>query len=714
MMKTIFSKTSSFEAGRLSRVGSLKDLSLKLYFPWVRLLIWALQLDKAPFMEFAVRIRRIWVCNGPEFLVHYTKEAVRIVQHFVSGNPVSVTTEIPISIVRGIPSIVPGSLRLQMHSGDPRVIRGVLTLLSVYRIIKFPGTTKLETITAPFSGLSRTLPIYELLAIKDSLPCMGDLSDIVLKFSRAAGPNCKVAGLGIWKDIKAWSLHPLQFSKLKSFIDYFPNGLRFNELLQEEAKNLVTLSPNSRLSLGRLSFKEEPAGKVRVFAIADSITQSVMDPLSRAIFSLLRQVPQDGTFNQSAPLELLRRRWLDGSFKGETIYSYDLSAATDRLPVDLQSQILGVYFGNDFSDLWQSIMTDRDWIAKVVTIPGLPAEEEPYRYSVGQPMGALSSWGMLALTHHYVVRLASRRVGLPAFEDYAILGDDVVIANKSVALAYHSIMVEILGVSINASKSLISEHSFEFAKRLITKGVEVSPLGPANLLVAVRSLNGISSVLWDAVQKGLVLTEETVDVLLKSVPTVRKSQLDRILWTIKGPFGFVPTAEGLASFLTMSSSLTPVRANQIIDAVRRVKHSWDCRVWDQAVRQAIEFQVSICELYYPVGFEGYPSDFRFSPIREELRKQISEDLISLGSSRPRWRLIFGGPLIMTNYYRAGYQSEIVAYLKTLIIDKSSEVSILGGDPFVETSFERFAFSSSFKGQKFFEEVRETLRSREVR
>lgn len=69
---------------------------------------------------------------------------------------------------------------------------------------------------------------------------------------------------------------------------------------------------------------------------------------------------------------------------------------------------------------------------------------------------------------------------------------------------------------------------------------------------------------------------------------------------------------------------------------------------------------------------------------------------------------------MTNYYRAGYQSEIVAYLKTLIIDKSSEVSILGGDPFVETSFERFAFSSSFKGQKFFEEVRETLRSREVR
>lgn len=26
------------------------------------------------------------------------------------------------------------------------------------------------------------------------------------------------------------------------------------------------------------------------------------------------------------------------------------------------------------------------------------------RYSVGQPMGALSSWAMLALTHHFIVQ----------------------------------------------------------------------------------------------------------------------------------------------------------------------------------------------------------------------------------------------------------------------------------------------------------------------
>jgi hypothetical protein len=34
-----------------------------------------------------------------------------------------------------------------------------------------------------------------------------------------------------------------------------------------------------------------------------------------------------------------------------------------------------------------------------------------YRYSVGQPMGALSSWGMLALTHHCLVQMAAKRSG---------------------------------------------------------------------------------------------------------------------------------------------------------------------------------------------------------------------------------------------------------------------------------------------------------------
>jgi len=143
-------------------------------------------------------------------------------------------------------------------------------------------------------------------------------------------------------------------------------------------------------------------------------------------------------------------------------------------------------------------------------------------------MGALSSWAMLALTHHTLVRIAANRVGIPDFVHYAILGDDVVIANSSVAKSYHHLMTTVLGVEINLSKSLISSNSFEFAKRLVTMKGEVSPVGAKNLLVALKSLKGVPSVLLDLVNKGFYLTEDSVNQLYKSIPTVRKSQLDRL------------------------------------------------------------------------------------------------------------------------------------------------------------------------------------------
>lgn len=34
------------------------------------------------------------------------------------------------------------------------------------------------------------------------------------------------------------------------------------------------------------------------------------------------------------------------------------------------------------------------------------------RYSVGQPMGALSSWAMLAMVHHAIVQFSAFRAGV--------------------------------------------------------------------------------------------------------------------------------------------------------------------------------------------------------------------------------------------------------------------------------------------------------------
>lgn len=107
-----------------------------------------------------------------------------------------------------------------------------------------------------------------------------------------------------------------------------------------------------------------------------------------------------------------------------------------------------------------------------------PIERESLSYQTGQPMGALSSWAMLAITHHLIVQ-KSWRMAYPSedkawFTDYEILGDDIVIFDKLVADTYLSYM-RLLGVEINLSKSVVSNNgSFEFAKNTYYKTHNIS------------------------------------------------------------------------------------------------------------------------------------------------------------------------------------------------------------------------------------------------
>jgi len=71
--------------------------------------------------------------------------------------------------------------------------------------------------------------------------------------------------------------------------------------------------------------------------MVDPLTQWLLAPLHKLLFSILRTIPMDGTFNQLRPIHrLLKYEKVKG------LYSLDLSAATDRLPVRLQAQFLDV------------------------------------------------------------------------------------------------------------------------------------------------------------------------------------------------------------------------------------------------------------------------------------------------------------------------------------------------------------------------------------
>jgi len=63
-----------------------------------------------------------------------------------------------------------------------------------------------------------------------------------------------------------------------------------------------------------------------------------LKPLHDLINRLLKTIDQDGTFDQTAPISRLT---------GKYRVSYDLSAATDRLPLDLQVQILSFLIGQE-------------------------------------------------------------------------------------------------------------------------------------------------------------------------------------------------------------------------------------------------------------------------------------------------------------------------------------------------------------------------------
>jgi len=241
-----------------------------------------------------------------------------------------------------------------LEAGDSRTLRVVLTLISIFRVFKYESKPKLSTITDPFKGICETIFNKELLSVRTLfipfVPDKGPKGRETLIPLRSAGPNNKISILGAPMDAEAWLLAP------KELMDAFvilskAFGSSLAEKLQEEmnvVKGLHICKSMSSLGtsqytpiLGKLSLKTEAAGKVRVFAIVDVWTQSILEPIHEYIYSILRNIPQDGTFDQSRPLSELRRKLNDKSLT----YSYDLSAATDRLPLKLQIDVLSTFLG---------------------------------------------------------------------------------------------------------------------------------------------------------------------------------------------------------------------------------------------------------------------------------------------------------------------------------------------------------------------------------
>jgi hypothetical protein len=492
----------------------LVTMGVKVNTSWVKVII--------TFLSHCNRLRKN---AGMRMLVIYLKAASVSLQQASGGMRLRDMGPLGTRFARtgsGIPSVIPVLHRVQIRRGNPTYIQFWLTLFNLYRILEIPVKAKLNTITSPSTmdpnqvlpALGRFIPmfVYQLATIigfrtplmkslltsdKGPLWLMKTLRAVPFLISKSA-PSVRpmtadddspvsTSPASLIYSAKAWMNNPGLYQYLTYWCQMTGNTYLLNRIESWSKLPKANIYAKGTPHLGKLGFKEEAAGKLRVFAMCDPYTQWLFKPLWDALVDLLQRIPQDGTKDQMAPIHSLLKRRPKGPF-----FSYDLSAATDRLPVIIQAQLLGYFIGAHAANIWKILLIGRPYFVPINSYKGVPSGELIH-YEAGQPMGALTSWGMLAFTHHLMVQWSAYRVdptNYHWFSDYAVLGDDIVIADKAVAESYVE-TCNLLGVEIGLAKSLLSPKgkSLEFAKRTFVNSTDVSPVPFKEYWVAVQMIN---------------------------------------------------------------------------------------------------------------------------------------------------------------------------------------------------------------------------------
>jgi hypothetical protein len=187
--------------------------------------------------------------------------------------------------------------------------------------------------------------------------------------------------------------------------------------------------------------------------------------------------------------------------------SIDLTAATDRMPALFQMLVLiSLRILNPLQGFgWWWVTTRRDFSFK----KGSPIS---VRYTVGQPMGILSSWPVMAISHHFLVRMSFSAQGYYDLEKcrYSVLGDDLTLLDHDVAESYLE-LIDCLGMKFSPDKTYISYGVAEFAKSLFRYGEDLTPF-PIALLVFNKNtiVSNTLAIITECVRIGLPIASSDI------------------------------------------------------------------------------------------------------------------------------------------------------------------------------------------------------------
>jgi hypothetical protein len=401
--------------------------------------------------KFSKLVSDLIINKGENYTIGRLKAFRLVIQQFVlrqKVDPVPFAKANRKGVPRAISFLVPD--RDDVHS-----IRYSFTVLRIIESFRCKPEYKISTIVDPSKADEALLgEITEYIKHWSGIKLLPELEQSKFVLSNRAGPNGP-ASINAMTDLAALRYNsPQLYQSIYDLMKITVRGLDMNRYKVEKQEG----AKHSKLVL--LSDK---ACKTRVIAIADWWSNTALESVHTAFMKALARLPTDVTYRQSEIPNLVKGL-------GSNLYSSDMTAFTDRFPIQLETAVIEAAYGTKISELWKQIISNRNF----------SHPKGDVRYSVGNPMGILSSWPVSTFTHHCVKQWCAHKLNIKNYK-YLILGDDTLDSRKDVYDLYTD-TINKLGVSISLSKCTQSETAdAEFAKRLFLNHVEVTGL-PVHLL----------------------------------------------------------------------------------------------------------------------------------------------------------------------------------------------------------------------------------------
>jgi len=317
--------------------------------------------------------------------------------------------------------------------------------LKMERAIEAPPTTTAEVVRDISEQLIiRSTKLRDILKIQK---CGSDAKTLVeMLGSEKRSPTFNISYKGKITFVRTCSRRDAEAA---DWLEYFQTNLHWNTFWAKYPNECAKVFSTTPLSvstsayttesnlLGNVVILQSPGAKARWIANPMLAIQGIGEPLKEKLLAFCSLYPEIKTTDQDAG----HAQVVDWLKDGRNVYSFDATAFTDRFPVDLQLNLAsklikrGVLNQFDYDAL--EIVSRGSWWSSDLS--------REVKWIVGQPLGYGPSFHLATLAHAVIIDTIDYNCNGTRTGCWQVVGDDVVICDKTVAERYKETMTR-LGV----------------------------------------------------------------------------------------------------------------------------------------------------------------------------------------------------------------------------------------------------------------------------